>query len=209
MNSEAERFAEMPRKDWVLLKTVYPEAIQAFKSQMQLASENLNRLNQLVPITSETEFTKFKEGINEWVKAEMLKDAEIQKLSKLVNIDSIIIPDNLLKIKNAVNATSGTITHTHLGKVSVFNYMRFKSDKWVLLHDEVERACDQWHLFANTKQHFEKLRAAQTLCDYLNTIKIGLYSRAGFVNVMVTHDAVGNFTPSIDFVFSPEDRFIS
>jgi hypothetical protein len=200
---------QLNRKEWVLLKTVYPEAIQQFKSQMQLASENLNRLNELVPITSEAEFTKFKEGINEWVKAEMLKDAEIQKLSKFVNIDSIILPDNLLKIKNAVNATSGTITHTHLGRVSVFNYMKFKTDKWVLLHDEIESTCDQFRLFANTKQHLEKLRAAQILCDYINTIKIGLYSREGFVNVMVTHDSVGNFTPAIDFVFSSEDRFIS
>lgn len=199
---------KVDRKEWVLLKTVYPEAIESFKTQLHLACENLNRLNELVPITSASEFIDLKDGIDEYLKREMLKDAEIQKLSKLVPIESIIIPDNLQKIKNAVNSTSGTIAHTHFGSVSVFNYLKYKS-KWLLINEEIENTCDQFRLFANTKQQFQKLKAAQILADYLNTISIGLYSRDVFLNVMVTHDSLGKWSPSIDFVLSAEDRYIS
>lgn len=208
MNSEAERFAKLPRKEWEYLFDKYPQAIEELERASENAVKSLNELNALVGIKSEVEFRAIKDDLEGWVKNQMLSDKEIAKLSKLVPVENMVVPKPLQEIKESFIKTTILINHSHLGSTNLFRFVKFNGEQWELNRSELDVVIDGWKVFLKSNEQKERLAKAQELANYLNSLGIGFYSKQHFVSALVLVDgAKGEFIPDFDFVFADPNKF--
>lgn len=179
---------ELDRSEWILLRESKKE-IEALHRDANKALETLTELRPL-GIQSLDRFYEIKKDIVKFIHSEMLKDKKIRDLAQAIDIKLLTVPDYLKRAEVLMNQEIDT------------TYLEFDSE-WQINFDRLEDYADRYYrTFAKEPDAIEKYNLAKKVCDYLNMLQMGVYSKSGFVSAMIAYHPENGFIPDLDFVLS-------
>jgi hypothetical protein len=187
MQTQVEQ-TELDRSEWILLRESKKE-IEALHRDANKALQTLTELQPL-GIQSLERFYDIKKDIAGFIRIEMLKDKKIRDLAQAIDIKLLTVPDHLKRAEVLINQEIDT------------TYLEFESE-WQINFDKLEDYADSYYrTFAKEPDAIEKYNLAKMVCDYLNGLQMGVYSKSGFVSAMIDYHPEHGFIPDSDFVLS-------
>lgn len=149
------------KSDWILLYENSSE-IKIMKSGAQHRADVLNDICMNTPVRTRSDYQTICNDVDGFIKRELGKDPEVQKLIKYVNIEAIKEPKPLRELRVYVE---------NFKPEYLFTNVKFNGDEWIVDHETIELFADIHHRkYAKTKNQKKRYKKTLEFCDFLNSL---------------------------------------
>ena len=182
-----------PDPDPILLQENNFEIDRAHRATNK-ALAALVELNSLCGIDSFEKLDAAQNDVTKFIHGVMLLNPTIKKLAENIPINLLNVPPNLQRAE------------TLLGGVIDRQFLFFTDGEWQINFDALESYLEQFRFYAKSVEQLEKFFLTKGLCEYLNSLNIGTYSRHAFCNSMmqiaVNPEGTYGFIPDTNWILS-------
>lgn len=193
---ETTTIEHVSKSKWILLKQDQG-LINNLTSSSQFGLSAIQKVFDSVPVKSQAEFNAIASDLQSWVHSEMLKDEEVKKLTKMVDIENLKIPEHLQKVIPLFE------------KGIDFRFVAYsEGEGWSINEGKLNAAIENCKTYAKTPESVKRYKAIEAFCEMLNSINIGVHCKNIFVNEAIAYKD-RKFCPDIDFVLADADKYMS
>ena len=152
--------------------------------------EAILELHQLCGIDSFDKLFTAQNDVKGFIHGEMKKNKTLKTLSESIDISMLTVPAGLQRAEVLLANTFSK------------DFLIFIDGEWSIEFNILESHLEAWRYYAKTPEQIEKYHLTKGLCDYLNAINMGTYSKHGFMSRMVQLDLTNGFVPDPNWILS-------